>query len=1188
MMDTRYFIGMDVGSTTVKAVVVDAATDEIVWKDYQRHETRQPEKVLELLRRVSDQVDSFDRAVAKRAVRAFVTGSGGMNVSQHIGAKFVQEVNAVCLAVEKLHPEAGSVIELGGQDAKIVVFKEDAETGRKKKIPTMNDKCAGGTGAVIDKINAKLCIPGEELCEQRYNGVKLHKVAGKCGVFAETDINSLQKQGIPNDELMASLFEAIIGQNLSVLTRGHTLRPEVILLGGPNTYIRGMREAWQHNIPLTWAERDYRLPDGVDPASLIRVPENALYFAAIGAIEFGRDEDAGVGIYKGDGGLEAYLENGRNGNRKGSGVGLSRDRQELQSFMQRFKPGEFENASFANGEEVSAYIGLDGGSTSTKAVLLNPAREVIAKAYQLSKGNPIEDTIDVISELRRHVESSGAILRVLGIGTTGYAKDVLRDVLCADVAIVETVAHAESALHFYDDVDVICDVGGQDIKIMILKDGSVKDFKLNTQCSAGNGYFLQSTAGEFGVAVEDFADKAFAADTMPTFGYGCAVFMQSDIVDFQRQGWMPGEIMAGLAAVLPKNIWLYIAQIPNLSKLGTRFVLQGGTQRNLAVVKAQVDFIQSRYRGKKEKPDIIVHKHCGESGAIGAALEAARLIEAGKKTSSIGLEAIEQISYTTITSEDTRCYFCKNECLRSFVDVEIIRPGEHSQGDADTKLTAAGGRRAHVPLAPGARRLIVNNSCEKGLVEDVDAMREIKKGLDAQLKTAPNLVDKSANSVFKSVKPPIVSEQVPRVQVTAKQRARASKARNRESIRIGIPRLLNLYSFSPLFSGYFESLGVRPQNLVYSDYTTVELYKEGSTRGAIDPCFPSKLGIPHVHNLLVKKHAKKPLDVIFFPMIDDIPSNLVNTQDCRACPTATATPEAVKAAFTKEQDVFAQKGVEYLCPIVNISRQHLFARQMCLAFGDVLGVTRKESERATKAGFAALEEYNRAMRAHASEALGQLVAQRELGIVLLGRPYHNDPGINHDILVEFQKLGYPVFTPESLPVDEEALERLFGEEVRAREIESGWDISDVWKNAYSENTNTKVWAAKYVARHPNLVALELSNFKCGHDAPIYSVVEEIVECSGTPYFSFKDLDENRPSGSIKIRVETISYFLKRYREDLIASGVLDAGAERDRTRGTQGGLVDITRPSAPRQPREGRERNVAARRAGNDGLLAET
>src|SRR4030095_1331083 len=211
-MDKNFYIGMDVGSTTVKAVVIDVATDEIVWRDYHRHDTKQPEKVLEFLKRFETEIEGF---AAERS-RMFITGSGGNGMAKYLGAKFVQEVNAVSLAVEKLYPECGSVIELGGQDAKIIIFKEDPETGKKKNLPSMNDKCAGGTGAVIDKINAKLRIPSDKLCEMGYEGVKLHPVAGKCGVFAETDINSLQKMGVPPSELMASLFEAIIGQNLAV------------------------------------------------------------------------------------------------------------------------------------------------------------------------------------------------------------------------------------------------------------------------------------------------------------------------------------------------------------------------------------------------------------------------------------------------------------------------------------------------------------------------------------------------------------------------------------------------------------------------------------------------------------------------------------------------------------------------------------------------------------------------------------------------------------------------------------------------------------------------------------------------------------------------------------------------------------------------------------------------------------
>src|SRR5215831_7098875 len=482
-------VGLDVGSTTVKSVVVDLTTQNIVWSDYQRHDTKQPEKCLEFLQRME-----ADTGIKAGETRVFVTGSGGGGIAYHIGAKFVQEVNAVSLAVEHLYPAAGSVVELGGQDAKIIIFKEDPETGKKKKIPSMNDKCAGGTGAVIDKINAKLKIPATELCNQGYYGLKLHPVAGKCGVFAETDINSLQKMGVPREELMASLFEAIIGQNLAVLTRGNTLRPHVLLLGGPNTYIRGMVEGWKYNIPKVWEERNYPLPEGVDPKELVKVPQNAQYFAAIGAVEFGKSEEENVGVYKGYSDLDHYINFGRlEEKKKAGGKGLSDSEDELEAFKDRYKRKKFVPATFKPGQVVEGFLGLDGGSTSTKTVLIDKDRNVLVKTYQLSKGNPIEDTKEVFEKLEKQVKDQGATLKILGVGTTGYAKDILKDTLGADVALVETVAHTESALQFYKEVDVIVDVGGQDIKLIILKNRQVKDFKLNTQCSAGNGYFLQST-----------------------------------------------------------------------------------------------------------------------------------------------------------------------------------------------------------------------------------------------------------------------------------------------------------------------------------------------------------------------------------------------------------------------------------------------------------------------------------------------------------------------------------------------------------------------------------------------------------------------------------------------------------------------------------------------------------------------
>ena len=552
---------------------------------------------------------------------------------------------------------------------------------------------------------------------------------------------------------MASLFEAIVLQNLSVLTRGHTLRPHVLLLGGPNSFIRGMREAWQANIPRMWQERKVTIPDGAKPEDLIKVPQNAQYFAAMGAIEFGKSEEDCVGCYQGYEKLMHYIEYGRQEEKAKSGAkGLTTSDAELDEFKVSYRRKKFTPVAFHTNQTVGGFIGIDGGSTSTKAVLLDEKGDILCKAYQLSNGNPIQDTIEMFENLRGQVEAQKAKLEVLGVATTGYAKDILKDVLHADVALVETVAHTESALKFYDDPHVIVDVGGQDIKIIILHNGRVKDFKLNTQCSAGNGYFLQSTAEGFGLSVEQYADLAFSAQSMPIFGYGCAVFMQSDIVNFQRQGWRAEEILAGLAAVLPKNVFLYVASIPNLAALGTRFVLQGGTQNNMAVVKAEVDFIRNSFRAAGKKPEIIVHEFCGESGAIGAAVESLRLWRNGLQTSFVGLDAVRKIEYRTTRNESTRCNFCKNNCLRTFIDIRTA-PKDDLAFVPIQKVTK-------VPLMHGEQRLIIA-TCEKGLVEDVNDMKDIKAGIDQIKDKYPNFVDFAAHEVFRPVNAKNVADPVP-------------------------------------------------------------------------------------------------------------------------------------------------------------------------------------------------------------------------------------------------------------------------------------------------------------------------------------------------------------------------------------------------------------------------------------------
>jgi predicted nucleotide-binding protein (sugar kinase/HSP70/actin superfamily) len=615
---------------------------------------------------------------------------------------------------------------------------------------------------------------------------------------------------------------------------------------------------------------------------------------------------------------------------------------------------------------------------------------------------------------------------------------------------------------------------------------------------------------------------AFAAEQMPEFTYGCAVFLQSDIVNYQRQGWTPEELLAGLAAVLPRNIWLYVAKIPNITTLGRTFILQGGTQRNLAAVKAQVDYIKERFARSDHDPKIIVHEHCGEAGAIGAALEAHRLWQAGQKTRFIGLEAVGGISYHSTSNEDTRCKFCKNQCLRTFVDfkVEGIEPDQATPVDSN------------VPLEPGEQRLIVS-TCEKGSVEDVGELKNILAEMKQTRRENPNLVDVAARSVWQSPEARSVADEPLPWSLRSSLRKRRHLMMQRKDIRIGIPRVLNMYIYARFFSAYLESLGVSAKNIVYSDYTNDKMYREGTSRGAIDPCFPSKVVIAHIHNLIYRHHKRKPLDHIFFPKLDVLDSPLINSKGTNACATVIATPQVAKAAFTKENDVFAEHGITFVSPFIDFKDRSLLQRQLIEAWGNILGLSPAENERAVEAAFKALSVWRAEIQSKAYDVINMLEREQRLGILALGRPYHHDPGLNHNIFEQFQKLGYPILSQSTLPFDEELLDRVFGEEIAAGTMNHPLDITDVWKSPNVASSSHKVWAAKFAARHPNLIAVEVSNFKCGHDAPICRVIEQIIEKAGRPFFSFRDLDENRPTGSIRLRVETIDYFLKRHREELV-------------------------------------------------------
>jgi predicted CoA-substrate-specific enzyme activase len=735
--------GIDVGSTTCKFVLV-SQNGQLLAQSYERHNTKQAEKVLDFLTRLESEYK-----LTPHQDRVFFTGSGSGLIAPLVGGKTIQEVVAVAAAVEKHHPFVRFVSEIGGEDMKTIFFS-GSDTNKSKQV-LMQAACSGGTGTFIEKTARKLEIPTEALAKMRYTGHTLHKVSSKCGIFAEADANTLLKAGVPVEEIIASLFEAVVYQNLATLTRGNTPIPEILLLGGPNLFFTGLQEAWRHHLTKVWKERKVELPKDKDPVSMILVPDDALYYAAQGCVEVGRGEPQSAGVYLGIEKLQWWIDEGQHEEKKKLGRGgLWKDPAELETFRSRYSGGngsgngksDYNGHGNGNGNghhpAIAAepankignlgrvLVGCDFGSTTAKAVCLSPEKELLYSCYALSRGNPIEDAKVLFRQIREAI----GVGEIVGLAITGYGKDLLKGILGADCPVVETIAHASAGLHFFPDADCICDVGGVDVKIMILNNGAVTDFRLNSQCSSGNGAFLQGVAERFNIPMSEMADRAFLAESMPQLSMGCGVFLQSDIVNQQRKGWQADEILAALCAILPLNVWIYAGGLTNLKQVGRKFILQGGTHKNLAVVKTQVDFIVS----KITEAEVVVHPYSGEAGAIGAALVALEWREKGGRTSFRGFDAIERLSYKTVTAVETVCHWCPVNCQRSFIDVEL----DGGKGREWSK----------VPLGIGWERVIVNNSCPKGLVEDLNEMKVIKADIERTKDAYPNVADMVRKEAF--------------------------------------------------------------------------------------------------------------------------------------------------------------------------------------------------------------------------------------------------------------------------------------------------------------------------------------------------------------------------------------------------------------------------------------------------------
>ena len=364
------------------------------------------------------------------------------------------------------------------------------------------------------------------------------------------------------------------------------------------------------------------------------------------------------------------------------------------------------------------------------------------------------------------------------------------------------------------------------------------------------------------------------------------------------------------------------------------------------------------------------------------------------------------------------------------------------------------------------------------------------------------------------------------------QRASKEDFEYRESIKIAMPRVLNIYSKAPFFINYLHALGVKKENIIFSPYSSEKLFLKGAKYGSVDPCYPAKVVQSHIHSLLFhKKFQNKKINYIWNPTINEIDGFVEHTMGYAACPIVSGTPRVVYSAFIKEQNWFKKFGVEYVDNTVTFTNLKLLGKQLFETWGKKLKATEDESNFALMQALKTQEAYTKSVEAKGKEIIENIEENGEIAVLLLGRPYHLDPGINHEILSEFQALGFKILTINSIPKEAKFLEKYFKRDLENGLIESVFDIRDVWQENFSTNSAQKVWAAKFAARCPNVAVVDISSFKCGHDAPTYAIIDKILSASKTPHLMLHDLDANKPSGSINIRIKTFAYTLNEYAKE---------------------------------------------------------
>jgi len=766
-------IGLDVGSTTVKAVVMEPESEKVLYHSYRRHNAHQRETMAALL-------DDIRREFPQENFRTAICGSGGRDIAEDLEVFFIQEVVSNALAVREKHQNTSVAVELGGQDAKLIYFHHDETTGKLVASDMrMNGSCAGGTGAFIDEVAKILQITVEEFESYAARGQEVYDISGRCGVFAKTDIQPLLNQGVAKEDIALSTFHAIAKQTIGGLAQGLEIHPPVLFVGGPLTFNPTLIRVFQHRLGLKDQE--------------VLIPVNPEVFMAFGSalsmktLFAGQEQNFSI-----DTAIEVLKKpvSARRGKIHFEEKPFFSTPQEAEAFVQDNQLPEILPPDLKEGDTLSVYVGIDAGSTTSKFIFMTPEEEIVDSFYSSNKGEPLKVVRDALLEKQEFYASRGVSLKILGVGTTGYGEGLFAKAFGADYHTVETVAHAEAALKHVPEASFVLDIGGQDMKAITISEGVVTGITLNEACSAGCGSFLENFAGNLGIPLGEIENKAFASTEPSRLGSRCTVFMNSSIITEQKNGKSPSDIVAGLCKSIIENVFTKVIRVNNFDLLGDTIVVQGGTFKNRAVLRALEMYTNKR---------VVRAPYPGEMGAIGVAL-LTKQRQQGRPSSFIGFENLEDFHYQQ--KSGIICHYCSNNCSRTLVTF------------------------------PSGETFVTGNRCERGEVigdsaQDKARVRELAR----KLKETTNLDEFRRRLLFKDYEIKNLGQP--------------------KDITLGIPRVLEFWSSMPFWNAFLRSLGFKIQ---LSGPSTMAGFERGLPSIPSDTvCFPAKLVHGHILDLVDKK-----------------------------------------------------------------------------------------------------------------------------------------------------------------------------------------------------------------------------------------------------------------------------------------------------------------------------------------------